>query len=73
MEDGEDVDRLNTQGSVSKQEGRKVLGSTVFAGLIFSRFMAGLCRIDKYLNMGPVSDFVLATTSFGFMVKGRKG
>lgn len=36
MEDVEDVDRLNTLGSVSKQEGRKVAVSTMFAVLISS-------------------------------------
>lgn len=62
MEDGEDVLTGLIHGAlVSEQEGKGGWFNRVCCVYILRRFMADLCRIDKYLNTGPVSDFVLAT------------
>lgn len=46
---------------LASKRGERWLFQPCLLCLYPQKIMADLCRIDKYLNMGPVSDFVLAT------------
>lgn len=68
-----DVESMEHWGSVM-QEGRMTVGTTndVCCTYIFRKFMVDSSKIEKYLNIGSLSDFTGHQVYLRFMVKGRK-